>query len=477
MRTVFLVLMLACAWPAWGQANATITGATIAGGVTIGIGAGAPGIQSWQFGVHANTASNLSMALATMGATASRNWDMSGNSHNTTWNGICGSDPGSSPDPVTAAVNTCYWTGLTDALTTLANNGGDHFIFSIFKTPTWANASGDLTRPPDAWSDLENFVRAAHRVVATWKASNPTKAMEVIYECGNEPNSVGTFWYDWTVAGGGIPAMVTYCSHVWNAIRTLEGDRTAKVLTPPLQGCGNSTSLATYLEEGGAQYASNLGFHSYCGSGIGGSKSTGNGVPAIDVMKATVDGYVSLAATFTNGDGVRFNTVPIFNTEYGFDYNSICDLAQREAYVAQIQLMEYAAGVTSSTWYALDNYNSAPTGPMWYASSHNCPLTGTNVRTYASGWDTVTRNAWTRTKGWMLAKTAGGCTTNVVGAQKVLACSFTQGGKTYKAVWDQNDAGGTYSTVGFSKYEDLDGNVNAVSGTVAISKRPVWLSQ
>src|SRR6476661_3442769 len=183
---------------------------------------------------------------------------MSGNSHNTTWNGICGSDPGSSPDPVTAAVNNCYWTGLTDALTTLSNNGGDHFIFSIFKTPIWANASGDLTRPPDAWSDLENFVRAAHRVVATWKASNPTKAMEVTYECGNEPNSVGTFWYDWTVAGGGIPAMVTYCSHVWNAIRTLEGDRTAKVLTPPLQGCGNSTSLATYLAEGGAQYASNL---------------------------------------------------------------------------------------------------------------------------------------------------------------------------------------------------------------------------
>src|SRR6476646_9877085 len=74
MRTGFLVLMLACAWPAWGQANATITGATIAGGVTIGIGAGAAGIQSWQFGVHANTASNLSRALTTMGATASRNW-------------------------------------------------------------------------------------------------------------------------------------------------------------------------------------------------------------------------------------------------------------------------------------------------------------------------------------------------------------------------------------------------------------------
>jgi hypothetical protein len=96
---------------------------------------------------------------------------------------------------------------------------------------------------------------------------------------------------------------------------------------------------------------------------------------------------------------------------------------------------------------------------------------------YASGLRNLAGvKAWLQTRSWMLGKNAGGCGYTTSGSQYVGRCDFTDAnGKKYAGVWDQNDSGGSYAASGFSNYQDLDGVSHAVSGSVPLSKRPIWL--
>jgi hypothetical protein len=485
MRKALVVLTLACAWPMTAQTGVTITAATVRGGATIGAGLGAPapasGLQEWQFGLHVNKDAHDAAVMAALTPKYFRFWDaaqvVGSSEYLSHWAGMC--NGAAAHTTVGDLVANCNWAPLTSRLDNMKAHGIRRFEYTVFKTPNWAGSA--INRPPTNWGDLDNFVNALHQKIGSWEAANGYGFETIAIGCGNEPNAVPSFWFSWTTTSG-IPEMVTYCQHVYGTVKSW-GEARYVVLTPALQGCygfgdGSHTGLDQYLAAGGNLYADNLAYHAYCLSGMSGGK------PVTSKYFDQSNSYKAVAAKYARADGKKFSELPIYNTEAGFENRSMCDMAQREAYMAQFQLIQFGQGIASNTWYATDNWDGTAgadsgTGTMWFDSTLSCApngYTGSTV-SYPSGLrNDAGAKAWLQTRTWMLGKTAGGCAYTTAGSQHIGRCDFTDAnGKPYAAVWDQNDAGGSYAASGFSSYQDLDGVTHAISGSVAISKRPVWM--
>jgi hypothetical protein len=162
--------------------------------------------------------------------------------------------------------------------------------------------------------------------------------------------------------------------------------------------------------------------------------------------------------TILHDNGIDPSVIPIYATEAGRwgGCEPISD-DEEQAYVARIELLYWSNGVKRHYWYAYDTC-----GPLT-----NQPATST-LKPIGIAYGHV--------ESWMV-----GATMSPLCSAKgtVWTCGFTRSspsGYLAMAVWDTAGTSTYVPSNHYTKYQDLNGNVGSISGSVTISQKPILLT-
>lgn len=218
------------------------------------------------------------------------------------------------------------WSEL-DALVALAQQHGVEPILVLGLTPTWASARpeqvsdyGPGTSPaePADIRDWTNYVTA----VAT-RYRGRIRAFEI----WNEPNA--------QYFSGSVQAIFRLTQAAHGVLKRI--DPAIRVISPSF--LNDSDYLNVFLGYGGGEYIDVLGYHFYTSPG-----------PPEDMVPSVLRVKKVLA-----NHGIA--TMPIWNTEIGWQSNNFVDDDQRMGYVARTALVSWALGIDRFSWYAWDNHD------------------------------------------------------------------------------------------------------------------------
>jgi len=329
------------------------------------------------------------------------------------------------------------------------------------------NSPGDCFPP----SDLNSDGSGTNQHWISWVTAVATryKGQIAFYEIWNEPN-IPEMWQGTTpqlirmaadarciiIGDKGCSSLSTYSQ---TAI-----DPSAKMLTPaftfPVTDLGPYLSASISGVTGtGSTLADVVAFHAYPG--------TGN--PAENVL----GDYHNVLQAMTG-------TQPVFDTEGSWGRNdngtaNLTDADQQAAFTARYLMVLQSAGVQRVYWYGWD-FRLSDDGDLWAPLGTEPGLT--------SGGLTKAGVAYQQTESWLAGATLSTpCSNN----GSIWTCGYTRsGGYQALAVWDksQSCSNGTCTTSTFTlpsspqftQYQDLAGNINAVSGgTVQIGAKPILL--
>jgi hypothetical protein len=158
-------------------------------------------------------------------------------------------------------------------------------------------------------------------------------------------------------------------------------------------------------------------------------------------------------------NGINPSSVPIYATEAG-RWGGCVPIAddEEQAYVARIELLYWSNGVARHYWYAYDACAPLTNQPS-----------STTLKPAGIAYGNV--------ESWMVGATMSSpCSSSGT----VWTCGFTRSspsGYQALAVWDTAGTRSDYVPPGqYTKYQDLNGNVSSISGSVTISHQPILLT-
>ena len=238
------------------------------------------------------------------------------------------------------------WAVLDQEIAKLA---GKKVVYCFGKTPQWASM-----RPNEISPGGKNDGGAAppsdvDTTNAQWKEFITALATrykgKLSFEGWNEANGTytGCFWT------GTIPQLVRMQSDAFAIIKGI--DPTAMVAGPSVDGESNQFQwLDGYLSAGGGKYQDAVCFHAYL--------HDGNPDPA-----PTLTSWLAQFRALMAKHGI--SAQQLWQTEGGWGHNTpggigagVLTSAQQVAYLMQMYLLLWSAGVSRSMWYSYDNSQS-----------------------------------------------------------------------------------------------------------------------
>ncbi len=210
---------------------------------------------------------------------------------------------------------------LMDSKLAAAQRHGAQFLFTMGLTPRWAapsspNTYSGVARVPDNIKDYSEFLTA----VAT-----RYKGKVHAYEPWNEPDGEGFFH--------GSPAQIAMLEReMASAIKPI--DPSAIICTAPISSISQIHWFDEYLAAGGGKHADVIAYHLY-------TDRPEDDIQSVQLIRSVLR---------THGIGSK----PIWNTESGLQIEGTT--AQHSAaFVARVLIVDWAAGISRSFWYAYDN--------------------------------------------------------------------------------------------------------------------------
>jgi len=308
------------------------------------------------------------------------------------------------------------WSKL-DTWINLAQQHNVELLYTFGKTPSWANSTGNSTKPPDNMKDWDDFVRA----IVTHAAGRIK-----VWEVWNEPNATN-FWT------GSNAQLVTMAQHAYNIIKSV--DPNAIVLTPAPQGSSAYQWMDGYFAAGGAPYADAVSFHGY----INPTNVEANLNTLISNMRNVMGKY---------GQQQK----PLWNTEASWGQNSnYPDYTLEATVTARMYLLQYPR-VARFYWYGWDMQTW---GTLWWWTGGIRPA----------------GVAYGQVHNWMAGNTMTPCSAS----GSVWTCKITRpDGSTGLVVW--NASGSSSFATSYIHKHTISGAVSTVSGgSVTITNSPVLL--
>jgi hypothetical protein len=279
------------------------------------------------------------------------------------------------------------WTKL-DALVALAQQHGVEPVLVLGLTPTWASARpeevsdyGPGTSPaePANIQDWTSYVTA----VAT-RYRGRIRAFEI----WNEPNC--------QYFSGNVMDIFRLTQVAHDALKRV--DPAIQVVSPSFMNDPNY--LDVFLGYGGGQYIDVLGYHFYTSPG-----------PPEDMVPS-----VSRVKRVMANRGLA--TMPIWNTEIGWQSDNFVDDDQRMGFVGRTALINWALGIDRFSWYAWDNHDWCK---LW--------MTEQDDATLAPG-----ATAYATIQQWLVGSRMASCAKN---ADDTWTCTVIQpDGRTANIVWN-----------------------------------------
>jgi hypothetical protein len=276
-----------------------------------------------------------------------------------------------------------------DGLVELAQQHNVEPVLVLGVTPTWASARpeqvsdyGPGTSPAEP-ADIQDWVNYITAVATRYRGRIRA------YEVWNEPNCQ---YFSGDVQG---IFRLTWAAH--DALKRV--DATIQVVSPSFMN--DPDYLNYFLGYGGAEYISILGYHFY----------TSPGPP--ENMIASVTRVRKVMASH----GIA--TMPVWNTEIGWQSDNFVDDEQRMGYVARTAIINWALGIERFAWYAWDNHDWCT---LWMTDRDNATLAPGGV-------------AWATIQQWLIGARMTGCTKD---DRNTWTCTIVQAnGRTARIVWNE----------------------------------------
>ncbi len=380
------------------------------------------------------------------------------------WSNLETCDGGSDP------TNSCYnWASFDSWVNKAATNGQD-VLYTAYYTPTWASSNPSAAcqtaglggcYPPSDVENGDNYWK--NFLTALYMHTVNTSGLEKIryWECWNEPNVLSE--YDNNDPANAWADLNTMCSDLQRTIHAL--DAGAKFTTPaPALGPGVVTWLTHWIGAGYANYADYIAFHGYvCKTPQTCSPNSADQIGTIILtpLEAVIAGTAGTANDVTQK--------PLWDTE-GSDLagnTPIQDPDLHAAFAARYMLVQQALNVVKFSYWGWDFTNGAELVNNKGTSTVSLNLAGI-------AWQQI--YAWTA--GWRFLAPCSSAGT-------VWQCGLVDAsGDMRLAVWDESQtcSGGVCGTTslaapsGYTRYIDLEGNVNSIlGGTVPVGAKPVML--
>jgi hypothetical protein len=239
---------------------------------------------------------------------------------------------------------------------------------------------------------------------------------------------------------GTIPQLLRMARDAKEIIHSIDPD--AVFMTPPagLQYPKYRVFMEDWLAAGGGEYADAIAFHGY----------VHGPAPATDFIKYYAE-FRKILARYHQ------DSKPTYDTEasWGNSRNGFDDEDLQSAFVAQFYLVQWSEGVQRLYWYA---WNDGATGKLYNRESRTSNRAARAYRELYS---------------WMVGSTM---TKPCSPDGSVWTCNLTKAdGKEALVVWNEFGEK-SYSPKGaFKKFRDVAGNANAISGSVKIGPKPLFL--
>ena len=334
------------------------------------------------------------------------------------------------------------WDQVDKWFSQLKEHNVEDVIYTFGRTPQFASSQPNMDcnygpgqcAPP---KDLDADGKGADQywkdfVTAIVTHSKNYKGIHIkIWELWNEPYIPR----DWS---GTIPQLLRMQKDAKDIIHSIDPD--AIFLTPPagLQYPKYSKFLEEWLAAGGGENADAIGFHGYVHG------------EATDFIKY----YAAMKKTLAKYHQENKDT---YNTEasWGNDKSGFTDEDLQTAYVAQFYLVQWSEGVKRLYWYA---WNDGATGKLYNRESRT---------------STRAARAYREVYNWMVGSTmTKGCSPD----GSVWTCGLTKAdGKEALVVWNESGEKEYKPKGAFKKFRDVAGNSAAVSGTLTIGPKPIFL--
>jgi polysaccharide biosynthesis protein PslG len=331
-------------------------------------------------------------------------------------------------------------------------------LYTFGATPQWASSNpNDQTCAP-AWGpgacdppkDLNADGSGPDLIWQTYVAAIAGHAAGRIkyWELWNEPKNA----YYWN---GTVAQLVRMAKDARSVILSI--DPQAVMLTPPSHG----PFQISYFAAGGAQYADIISYHGYT------YRSGCVGFPRSEDELSMISRVRSVMATYGQSNK------PLWDTEVSWGVTSASCFHHsnlQAAYLAQLYLLHWSAGVERVFWY---QYNNPENGTLWLANPAQHDAPGTLMKAGI---------AYEQTYQWMV-----GATMNAPCAVSgtTWTCQLTRpGGHVAEAVWDTSQScnRGICTTIPYTaetqytNYTTLYGtNQKIVGGKVPIGAKPILL--
>jgi hypothetical protein len=299
-------------------------------------------------------------------------------------------------------------------------------IYTFGRTPLWASSQpGTPTpygpgqcAPPTDLQNWDNYVTAiavhAGTRIAYWELWNEPQDPE--YYCGD------------------VRTLLTMAQHAYRIIKSV--NPAALIITPSASAAGGPAWLATYLSQGGGNYADIMSFHGYCNS-------------EAESINSVVAQYRNVISA--HGQGNK----PLWDTEadWAGDPDDVLEGdTNRAAFIAKYYLLQWSGGVSRFVWYAYD-------GGTWGGLSGADP----DVTAY----NTVQQ--------WMEGASMPSACIHDPG--NTWTCPLTRsGGYQGLVLWNSSKTLSYKVPVQYSDFRDLTGNVGSLSGgRVQVGESPVLI--
>lgn len=214
-----------------------------------------------------------------------------------------------------------------DAIVALAQQHDVEPVLVLGLTPTWASARpeqvsdyGPGTSPAEP-ADLQDWTNYVTAVATRYRGRIRA------YEVWNEPNA--------QYFSGDVMAIFRLTQAAHDALKRV--DPAITVISPSFMN--DPDYLDIFLGYGGGKYIDILGYHFYTAPG-----------PPEDMI-ASASRVKRMMANR------KLGTMPIWNTEIGWQSDNFVDDDQRRGYVARTALLNWALGIERFGWYAWDNHD------------------------------------------------------------------------------------------------------------------------
>ena len=302
------------------------------------------------------------------------------------------------------------------------------------------------TSPPDNIQDWTDFITQVAQ-----HYNGVTAPHVKYYEIWNEANT-NSFWT------GGIKKLISMAQI---AYPILKQDGFSTVLTPSVVWTAGTTFMTSYLSGGGSNYADGVSFHGYpekTGKGIKLPVQLPESLTSTNApMQVMIPAYRAVADT--NGMLGK----PLVTTEGGWGVNGVSDPDMQAAWITQYVILQAGLAAQNNlqfqTWYT------------WGHASSGTIETGLGLPTPAA-------YAYEQVVNWLVGTTPSPCTSSGKGLH-LWSCPVGNN----LIVWDasQTCSNGVCTTgpytasQSFTKYVDLTGTTNAITGTIALGVKPILL--